>query len=223
MGGVIHHTAMRDLLNMAPPEYWVPAENEDDFRQLMDVWRRLDRADLPCEIRPMSPGDAVEIGQNRLVRAFRSIHRVPCIGYALCAKKEKLKAEFKVKSSSELRELRLKGVPITERQEWAEVAFCGDTTIDVVDNEELVRKARLLVLEVTFLDDRVSVESARKHGHVHLDEVIARADAFENEVILMTHFSSRYPRYQIEEILKRRLPEGLRERVVPLMPKAPWA
>ena len=32
-------------------------------------------------------------------------------------------------------------------------AFTGDTTIDVVEQEEVVRKARLLILEATFLDD----------------------------------------------------------------------
>ena len=223
MGGVIHHTAMRDLLNMAPPEYWVPAENERDFHQLMEVWRRLDRADLPCEIRSVAPGDCVEIAQRKCVRVFRAVHRVPCLGYALCSWKEKLKADYKHCSSAELRSLREKGVTLTDRHEQPEVAFCGDTTIDVVDHEELVRKARLLVLEVTFLDDRVSVESARKHGHIHLDEVIARAEQFDNEQILMTHFSSRYPRHQIQQILDRRLPDSLRDKVVPLLPEPPWA
>jgi ribonuclease Z len=222
MGGVIHHTAMRNLLKMAPPEYWVPAENEADFRQLLEVWRRLDRADLPCEVRPVSPGDAIDIGQRRLVRVFRSVHRVPCVGYALCRQKDKLRGEYAHLSTAELRELRHQGVEITERQEWAEVAFCGDTTIDVVEQEELVRKARLLVLEVTFLDDRVSVESARRHGHVHLDEVIERAELFENQTILMTHFSTRYSRAQITDILSRRLPDSLRDRVVPLLPEPPW-
>jgi ribonuclease Z len=222
MGGIIHHTAMRDLLNMPPPEYLVPAENEADFRQLLDVWRRLDRAELPCTVRPVAPGDAIDIGQRRLVRVFRSIHRVPCVGYALCQQKDKLRPEYAHLSSGEIRDLRQKGVAITERLELPEVAFCGDTTIDVVDNEELVRKARLLILEVTFLDDRVSVESARRHGHVHLDEVIARAELFENEVILMTHFSARYSGKQVAHILSKRLPDSLRDRVVPLLPEPPW-
>jgi ribonuclease Z len=223
MGGIIHHTAMRDLLNMSPPEYLVPAENEADFRELLNVWRRLDRADLPCTVRPVAPGDAIELGQRRLVRVFRAVHRVPCVGYVLCEQKEKLRAEFAALSSGEIRDLRHNGVAVTERHERPVVAFCGDTTIDVVDQEELVRKAKLLILEVTFLDDRVSVDSARRHGHIHLDEVIDRADRFENETILMTHFSTRYSRKQIASILSQRLPDSLRDRVVPLLPEPPWS
>ncbi|MFT5080828.1 MAG: hypothetical protein ACI84E_001486, partial [Planctomycetota bacterium] len=44
-----------------------------------------------------------------------------------------------------------------------------------------------------------------------------RADLFENEAILMTHFSPRYNRARILEVLDERLPPGLRERVTPLL------
>ena len=49
-----------------------------------------------------------------------------------------------------------------------------------------------MILECTFLDDRVSVAECRAKGHVHLDEIVERADLFENEAILLTHFSARY-------------------------------
>jgi ribonuclease Z len=64
----------------------------------------------------------------------------------------------------------------------------------------------------------VSVEKARSKGHVHLDEIAERADLFENEALLFTHFSSRYQPYQIERALDRRLPPHLRERVHALLP-----
>ena len=101
--------------------------------------------------------------------------------------------------------------------EVPEVAFCGDTLIDVVEREEVVRKARLLILEVTFLDDRVSVEKARASGHVHLRELAERADLFENEALLLTHFSPRYSREEILIALDRGLPPRLRERATPLL------
>jgi ribonuclease Z len=103
------------------------------------------------------------------------------------------------------------------------VAFCGDTCIDVLEREEWARKAKILVLEVTFLDDRVSVQSARENGHVHLDEVIQRPELFENEHILFTHFSSRYTNKDIVRILDERLPEGLKQRAQPLLFAPPWA
>ena len=110
------------------------------------------------------------------------------------------------------------GDVVTVDVEYPEVVFCGDTTIEVVDNQELVRKAKLLILESTFLDDDVTLERARETGHVHLDQIVSRADAFENEGILLTHFSARYSAGQIVEILGRRLPAGLRDRTFPLLP-----
>ena len=96
------------------------------------------------------------------------------------------------------------------------LAFTGDTCIDVVEREEVVRTAKVLVMEVTFFDDRVSVENARDKGHIHLDEVLDRAELFDNEHILFTHQSARYTHREAEEICARRLPEGLRERVTVL-------
>ena len=66
------------------------------------------------------------------------------------------------------------------------------------------------------MDDRVPVPSARAKGHVHLDEVIARADLFQNERIVFTHFSQRYSPADVHAIVDRRLPASLRGRVTVL-------
>jgi ribonuclease Z len=72
---------------------------------------------------------------------------------------------------------------------------------------------------VTFLDDRVPVAEARAKGHVHLDEVVERAELFENEALLFTHFSARYRPAEVRAILAARLPPALAERVTPLLPE----
>jgi ribonuclease Z len=76
----------------------------------------------------------------------------------------------------------------------------------VVEREEVVRKARVLVIEVTFVDERVSVEQCRSKGHVHLFEVVERAELFRNEALLFTHFSARYSAAEIVAALDRSLP-----------------
>ena len=67
------------------------------------------------------------------------------------------------------------------------------------------------------MDDRVPVAKARGSGHIHLDELIERADLLQNEAILLTHFSARYSDQQIVAALDRRMPKHLRERVTPLL------
>jgi len=218
MGGVAWHCATRSLRRMAPPTYLVPRENVEGFEALFDAWRRLDRSDLEHVTVALGPGDEHALANQRIVRPFRSPHRVACQGYGIWSRKSKLKPEYAGLAAGEVRRRRLElAEELTETVETAEVAFTGDTLIEVVEREAVVRTARLLIIEVTFVDDRVSVEQCRSKGHVHLDEVVERADLFENEALLFTHFSERYSNREIVEALDRRLPARLRERVTPLL------
>jgi ribonuclease Z len=129
-----------------------------------------------------------------------------------------LKPQYRELSHDEIRDLRAQiGDEVTDLVETPEIAFTGDTLIDVVEREEVVRKARVLVMEVTFVDNRISVAEARSKGHVHLLEVAERAALFENEALLFTHFSARYRDDEIVAALDRELPPKLRERVTPLL------
>jgi ribonuclease Z len=217
MGGVASHAASRGLLHMPAPVYVVPPATAPAFEALLDAWRRLDGSVLDHELVALGPGQELALGRELVVRPFRTYHTAPSQGYGLWSVKQKLRPEFQGLDSREIARLRVdEGVEVTMETRTPEVVFVGDTRIDVVDREEAVRRARLLVLEVTFLDDRVPVESAREMGHVHLDEVIERADAFENEALLFTHFSARYTAAEIAALLAERLPAGLRERVTAL-------
>jgi ribonuclease Z len=217
MGSIVHHCATRSLTHMPPPTYAVPEENVAAFQDLLAVWRRLDHSELACKIVSVRPGDEVPIRPGLVAVAFRSPHRVPCIGYGLWEEKNRLKAEYKGLAEREIRALRQGGAEVSERVRAPIVAFTGDSLIDVVDREAVVREARVLVMEVTFLDDRVSVEQCRSKGHIHLDEVIERADRFQNQAILFTHLSARYSGQEAKAILDQKLPPVLKERVTLLL------
>jgi len=216
MGGAVFHCATRGLMGMKPPTYLMPEENVVAFGDMLDAWRRLDRSDLACEIIGMKPGARHRVGRDIEARPFRAIHRVPTLGYGLWKTTRRLRPELQGLPGTEIRDRRLAGEEVTIAVETPILAFTGDTCIDVVEREEVVRTAKVLVMEVTFFDDRVSVENARDKGHIHLDEVLDRAELFDNEHILFTHQSARYTHREAEEICARRLPEGLRERVTVL-------
>lgn len=219
MGGVAMHVATRALTSQSPPVYLMPAKNVQQFEAMLHAWRRLDRSRLPCTVVPMEPGSRFELGDGGELRAFATQHTVPSVGYAVFSSKHKLRPEFRGLPGQELRRLRLAGEPITDEVETCDVAFTGDTCIDALDAQPWLYQARLLILEATFLDDRVDVAGCRGKGHVHLDEVIDRAERFENQAILLTHFSARYALAEIRAILGERLPPSLRERVHPLLPR----
>ncbi|MFT4621779.1 MAG: ribonuclease Z [Myxococcota bacterium] len=218
MGGVAHHTSLRALQGMSAPRYLLPQEHHANFGTLMDAWRRLDGGELACDVVGVRPGDVVPLGGGRHAHVFRAIHRVAAVGYAIQSHRSRLRPEWQGRPGPEIGAARARGVAIMEEHQCTELAFCGDTTIDVVEREPLVRTAKVLVLECTFLPGGDSLERARRTGHVQLDQIAERADLFENEAVVLTHFSARYSADQIVEALDARLPKHLRDRVTPLLP-----
>lgn len=216
MGAIVQHCATRNMLGMAPPTYVVPAENVEALHDLFAVWRRLDHSDLPCTIVGASPGDAVPLGKGRTARAMRAIHRVPSLAWAVETMERRRLPAWEGVDPRALGAARKAGVVIDEEVPVVQVAFSGDTVIDVIDREPLLRTARVLILECTFIDDVVSAEQCRKKGHVHLDELLTVAHRLENERIVLTHLSARYHPDYAARVVAERMPEGLRDRVMVL-------
>jgi|SRR5262245_19888327 len=217
LGGIAYHTATRALRRQPPPVYVVPHHCTDDLTRLFEVWRALDRSDMPHRLVPLGPGEEHVLPNQLVARPFASPHSAPCQGYALWSRKEKLKPEFHGLEGRELARLRKEGIVLGDVVETPELAFTGDTKIEVLEQQEVVRHARVLLLECTFVDERVSVDEARAKGHVHLYEIAERAELFRNEAILLTHFSARYRAHEIRAALDARLPPDLRARVTPLV------
>jgi ribonuclease Z len=220
-GGVAFFVATRELYRLPPPTIFVPEDNAADFRALLDVWRRLDRSDLACTIVGVGPGDRIDLGRGRCAVPFRSPHRVVCQGYALVSTRQRLDPEFADRDPGQLQELRRAGVTLTRPVEVVELAFTGDTSPEVLEREEIVRAARVLVMECTFLGDEIPPAQAREKGHVHVADLAARAHLLQNEHILLTHFSGRYSPAFIAEEVDRVLPPELRARVTILPNRVP--
>ena len=106
-------------------------------------------------------------------------------------RRKRLKPELQGAGPDAIREAALRGEAINEEHEHPKLVFSGDTTIEFIEHNEVAQQADILIMEVSFIDDRVSVERS-KNGHIHLDEVIARAELFKNKAILFTHLSARY-------------------------------
>jgi ribonuclease Z len=213
MGGIAHHVATRALLGMGPPTYLVPAPVEAHFHGLLDAFRKIDGSELPCTVIPAHPGQDVPLPKGRFIRPFSAVHTLPALGYSLWRHHTTLRSELVGADQDTIRAARDRGEAVSIQAPIPLIAFSGDSRIEVLEREPVMRQAKLLIMEVTFLDQRVPVDKARENGHIHLDEVIQRADLFENEAILFTHLSARYRYEEALEILAQRLPDGLKERV----------
>ena len=80
-------------------------------------------------------------------------------------------------------------------------------------------QSRVLILECTFYDERKSLADTHAGCHVHLDEIIAAAERFENEHIVLMHTSQIYSPRDAREILARRCPQHLHDRIVLFAPE----
>lgn len=218
------HCSRRALNRLPPPTYIVGPENHKALLALFDAYRLLDRTDLPCTVLCLTPGDQHAVSKSLQVSVFRSYHRVPTQGYVVKRVKRRLRTDLQAFTGAEIRRLAQAGEQVNQWEIYPEVAFSGDSTIDIVDREEDVRNAKLLILECTYISTEgkgsISVEEARYRGHIHMDEIAARAHLFKNERILLTHFSPRYSHEEIREAAQA-LPSILDGRVTLLLDEVP--
>lgn len=213
---------MRGLAGVEVPlRVYLPAGLEADLQHGLDALGRMHRWPLKVEAIPLEAGQEVVLRRDLRVRAFRTFHPVPSLGYLFFRRVDKLKPEFAELPGPEIGRLRREGADLFVPMEHHELAYATDTLPSVLDHTPELFSVRTLILECTFLDDRKTVSAARAGCHIHLDELLAYAERFHNEALVLMHFSQLYKPPEIKEILDRRWPAESRSRVLPFAPATP--
>ncbi|HEU0031814.1 MAG TPA: MBL fold metallo-hydrolase [Kofleriaceae bacterium] len=206
---------------LKPPRVVMPAEIVDDLTTALAALSRLQRFPLEIDAIGMSPGDTIALRGDLHVRAVRTFHPVPSLGYILVRRVAKLRAEFVGMPGPEIAKRRRAGEDVTDFEERAEVAYATDTLVSALDHAPELLRAKVLIVECTFLDERKTLEAARAGCHIHLDEIIERADRFRNEHVVLMHVSQLYRPDEVAALLDRRVPAPLRKRIIPFVPSGP--
>ncbi|MFT3878974.1 MAG: metal-dependent hydrolase [Gemmatales bacterium] len=212
-GSVTRLHRARRMMKMEPPTIYLPAENIDDVKRLLLVWQRLDRGRMNCELHGVQPGEEIALSREHVVTVFPTTHTVPSVGYLVWDRRNKLKEEYQHLTGEEIRDIRLSGVPVTREVRIPLVAYTGDTSPEGLDRNPDVFRARVLITEMSFILPKHRKDKIHKFGHMHLDDFHDRADRFQNEAIIVSHFSTRYHPDQVLQYLDRKLPPGLREKI----------
>jgi ribonuclease Z len=160
-------------------------------------------------VRGHAPGDVIPTGKDVAVRALRTFHGVASCGWAVEQTVRRLKPDFLNLDGSQIAALRRSGVDVTDVVTNTVAVIPGDTMVDFLVREPAAQKAKVLLHEVTFWDDRSSVEGCRRFGHTHVDEMIAHCEKFEGEALVLVHRSLKHRRSEVEEILHRRFPAAM--------------
>ncbi len=213
--GLAHHASRRLLDGLPAARVFVPEEAVADFEGWLAFAQRLEKVDYGLHVTAARPGVFFRLRNDLEMKILPGRHRVPTVGYLFSEVKHKLKEEFAGLSGDRIAALRARGVEVAGRQEIPILAYPGDCGPAVLDAAPELFTARVLLIECSFLlpEDR---ERARAYEHLHLQDFLDRADLFENEAIVLTHFSQRYRVGEIREALGS-LPESLAGRVIPFL------
>lgn len=206
--------ARRRMMKMDPPTIYLPEEVVPTTRNLLDQWQKLDRGRMICDLVGVKEGDEIELSREHVMTVFKTTHTVPSVGYVIWDRRRKLKQEFQGLSGDEIRDIKMSGKEVTEETRFPLVCYCGDTSPVGLDQEPAVYEARILITELTFFRPEHRKEKIHKFGHTHLDDLIERAEKFQNEKIIVAHFSTRYHENQLTKAVNRKLPENLKDRMV---------
>ncbi len=207
------YVARRRMMKMEPPTIYLPESSVEDIKRLLLVMQRLDRGRQVCTLKGLNPGDEFELSREHVVTTFATSHTVPSLGYVVWDRRRKLKEEYVGLPGDKIRDLRLSGVEVSREVRIPLLAYTGDTSPAGLDGYPPAFQARILITELSFVRPGHRREKIHKFGHIHLDDLIERADRFENELIICAHFSTRYHVNEVRKTVEAKLPERLRAKV----------
>lgn len=205
--------ARRRMMKMEPPTIYVPAQVRDAVDKMLKCWQRLDRGRMLCQLIGVEPGDEIELSREHVVTVFPTQHTVPSVGYIVWDRRKKLKPEYVGLPGNEIRDLRLSGTQVSQDIRVPLVCYAGDTAPAGLDNCDAVYESEVLITELTFFRPEHRKDKIHKFGHTHLDDLLERADRFQNQLIILAHFSTRYEESRARRAVERKLPPQLRDRV----------
>ncbi|MBX3413029.1 MAG: metal-dependent hydrolase [Pirellulales bacterium] len=200
------YVARRRMMKMEPPTIYLPESTIEHVERILKLFSRLDRGRMPCDLRPIRPGDEVELSREHVLTAVASRHTVPSMSFVVWERRRKLKPEYQQLAGEQIRDLRLSGVDVTAEVRIPLVGYLGDSAPEGLDANPALFEAQVLITELTFVAPGHRKERIHKFGHMHLDDFVARREQFRNELIIASHFSTRYHQKKIRECVERALP-----------------
>lgn len=188
------------------PIIYYPADS-GSFPAIADFTKRFDPHVNGTIWQPIKENQTFKIKNKIHVRSIRNNHviapsdKTKSLSFQVFTKTPKLKPEFRQLSSNEIKQLSIsKGRDfITNIVTENILGYSGDTPID---NYEHWDNTKILIHEATFLDNN---EKLNNHANKHstLAEVIKMVSEIKIEKLVLSHFSSRYSKAEIDTAIRK--------------------
>jgi len=216
--GIPFYAAQRTLQRLPPGTIYIPAENLDDYRALMALHEKLEGTSYELNLTGLALGEVATLRRDLIVKTHRATHRVPTNAYEIVELRHKLRPELAGRPGEELAALRAAGVDPSAASESSLLFYTGDTDRGILETNQQLFQSEVLVIECSFVDpdDR---DRGPRYRHLHIDDLFDFQERFENEVIVLTHFSLRYSAEEIHRQIRRRCPTRLADRIRLALPE----
>jgi len=217
-----HNSLRRMMQNPVQAVYYIP---EPVYTLAVDMIKAEtlfegvseERFDLP-RLESVRAGKSFELAYRKdlEVFAFNVKHSIPAFGYTVFCKKKKLKKEYAQCTREQIISLKKSGVEITNNVHEPMVSFMGDCLGESLWEERHIWNSHSVICECTFLEQD-EAGMARKKGHTHIDhlaQVLSRVgSSMACQNIILTHFSMRYSKKRVLDVVNEVIPEEFRDRV----------
>lgn len=221
VAGLHQYLGTRRLYGMRTPRLIVPAAIAIPMQRLVDVMGELQGRPFETVVEGVAPDGEVEVGRGLWLRPFPVVHGVPSTGWTVLRRVQKLRPCHVGLAGVEIARLKAEGtVDLFDEVEDPLLAITGDTQVEGLDLSHFgLRKARVLMIETTFLDEARRDSNAAKVGrHVHLDDLSTILAGVEARAVVLYHVSQVYRRDEVEAAIRGRLPEAWQNRVHVVVP-----
>lgn len=221
LSGLPMYLGVRRLLGMNSPRLIAPDPMVGPLRELVATLGVLQGRPFDVRVDGARLGEDLPLGGNLFLHPFAVGHPVPALGYVVVRRVRKLRDEFVGLPSADIVNLRReRDQEMFRVVDEPLVAVTGDSLAGGMDlDDPLVRTARVLFIEATFLDERRDLDHVHAGGHSRLDEVLARLEGIESPAIVLYHFSQIYRTDEVSTTVGERLPGSLGGRVRLLLPE----
>jgi len=215
--GIPYIISLKTLNKTKSPIFYLNETMLEPMHEIMNQWMKMEGHQYDFEFRSVGLGEDIPLNNETFVRVFPTVHRVRSQGYTLFRKNKKLKPEYRHLKPAEIIELKQKNIDFEDHLEEPLVSFTGDTKIDFLAKSE-AHKARVLFMEVTYLDEKKPISVAREWGHLHLDELVEKIESIEAQKIAIMHISLRYSPQEARRIILNRIPKQHHQRIFVVPP-----
>lgn len=134
---------------------------------------------------------------------YKCEHSVPTIGYGVSVVKNKLKQEYIGLKPNDIKDLKSRGIEITDTVHEPEFFFSGDTTHEIFNrpaNAKLLTYPNI-IMECTFVYPEDESHASEKR-HMFWNNLRPYIESIPNVNWVLTHFSQKYKREDIRKFFE---------------------